>query len=246
MKVWRHPLWLPLHRSTPGKSLEASAEAGGVPSYGAKPSTCTMYIDAVSASCWLSYKGKRCDTDIGLGGQPGNGQGTSKLCSSRRENLVSLSQGVQLFWFLSIFCFMGQYLSDMMLFILFIKFIIAQRLTVATKELGCEAKMLKPWRLSNLYINIPSKLEEGPFQDIIFQFHILSWLWATKLPQYIFVFNIQQPLNISLLFFRRLSFAGIYAHCGNSYGATSLAEVERVRDSSRDMMLALKTRSNVI
>jgi len=40
----------------------------------------------------------------------------------------------------------------------------------------------------------------------------------------------------------KLSFAGIYAHCGNSYGATSLAEVERVRDSSRDMMLALKTR----
>ena len=98
MKVWRHPLWLPLHRSTPAKSLEASAEAGGVPSYGAKPSTCTMYIDAVSASCWLSYKGKRCDTDIGLGGQPGNGQGTSKLCSSRRENLVSLSQGFVSFY----------------------------------------------------------------------------------------------------------------------------------------------------
>ena len=66
---------------------------------------CTLYIDAVSASCWLSYKGKRCDTDIGLGGQPGNGQGTSKLCSSRRENLVALSQGVQFFWFLSIFLF---------------------------------------------------------------------------------------------------------------------------------------------
>ena len=187
MKVWRHPLWLPLHRSTPGKSLEASAEAGGVPSYGAKPKTCTMYIYAVSASCWLSYKGKRCDTDIGLGGQPGNGQGTSKLCSSRRENLVSLSQGVQLFWFLSFFCFMGQYLSDMMLFILFIKFIIAQRLTVATKELGCEAKMLKPWRLSNLYINIRSKSKETPFQDNIFQFNFQSRFWATKLPQYIFV-----------------------------------------------------------
>ena len=42
--------------------------------------------------------------------------------------------------------------------------------------------------------------------------------------------------------FDRLSFAGIYAHCGNSYGATSVAEVERVRDTSRDMMLALKTR----
>ena len=93
---------------------------------------------------------------------------------------------------------MGHYLSDMMLFILYIKFSIVQRLTVETKELGCEAKMLKPWRLSNLYINIPSKLEETPFQDNIFQFHILSWLWATELPQYIFVFNIQQPLNISL------------------------------------------------
>ena len=43
-------------------------------------------------------------------------------------------------------------------------------------------------------------------------------------------------------FFFRLSFAGIYAHCGNSYGAASVEEVERVRDSSRDMMLALKTR----
>ena len=41
-----------------------------------------------------------------------------------------------------------------------------------------------------------------------------------------------------------MSFAGIYAHCGNSYGAASVAEVERVRDSSRDMMLELKTRSD--
>ena len=42
------------------------------------------------------------------------------------------------------FCFIGQYLSNMMPFNLFIKFIFVQRLTVATKELGCEAKMLKP------------------------------------------------------------------------------------------------------
>ena len=48
------------------------------------------------------------------------------------------------FGFYQSFCFIGQYFLNMMLFIHFIKFIIVQRLTVATKELGCEAKMLKP------------------------------------------------------------------------------------------------------
>ena len=95
------------------------------------------------------------------------------------------------FGYYQFFCFMGQYLSDMMLFFLIIKFIITQRLTVATKGLGCEAKMLKPWRLSNLYINIRSKSEETPY---MFRFHIVSWFWATNI---YFCLNIQQPLNIS-------------------------------------------------
>ena len=41
----------------------------------------------------------------------------------------------------------------------------------------------------------------------------------------------------------RLEFGGIYAHCGNSYGAGSVGEVEEVRDQTRDMMVALRDRS---
>ena len=150
------------------------------------------------------------------------------------------------FGFYQSFCFIGQYLSDMMLFILFIKFIIVQRLTVATKELGCEAKMLKPWRLSNSYINIRSISQRKPHFKIIC---CNSTFEAGFEPQNflnILSFQYSTTTLTPVFFFHRLSFAGIYAHCGNSYGATSLAEVERVRDSSRDMMLALKTRSNVI
>lgn len=40
----------------------------------------------------------------------------------------------------------------------------------------------------------------------------------------------------------RLEFGGIYAHCGNSYGAGSVGEVEEVRDQTRDMMVALRDR----
>ena len=61
-----------------------------------KPVQCTYMQFQRAVDCHA--KEKRCDTNIGLGGQPGNGQGTSKLCSSRRENLVSLSQGFVSFY----------------------------------------------------------------------------------------------------------------------------------------------------
>lgn len=38
---------------------------------------------------------------------------------------------------------------------------------------------------------------------------------------------------------QNLTFQGIYAHCGNSYGAHSISEVERVRDNSVEMMVSL-------
>jgi len=38
---------------------------------------------------------------------------------------------------------------------------------------------------------------------------------------------------------QHLQFQGIYAHCGNSYTAHSIAEVERVRDNSVEMMVNL-------
>ena len=38
---------------------------------------------------------------------------------------------------------------------------------------------------------------------------------------------------------QNVQFQGIYAHCGNSYAAHSISEVERVRDSTVNMMVSL-------
>ena len=97
---------------------------------------------------------------------------------------------------------------------------------MATKGQAYEAKTLKLSILLHSYISIQSKLAKRIFSELrLFENDLVR-------------FSCGQALK--LIF--SLSFAGIYAHCGNSYGATNVTEVERVRDSSRDMMLALKTR----